>query len=294
MPRASYLATSLILLLLFSGSIRADDWPQWRGLNRDGTWNETGILESFPSSGLKVRWRAPVGFGYSSPVVAQGRVYLTDAELMKPKAIERLHCLNEVTGKPLWTFAYDVAYPDWAFTPANEGRPIPTPIVHAGKVYTLGMLGHLFCLDAGKGDVLWKKNLDTEYQVQEFSCKSSPMIEGDLLILVVGGKPNACVLALDKNSGKEAWRALDEAMTNSSPIVISTGGKQQLIVWTQESVTSLDPASGKRYWRERTSSEYAAATPVLHKNLLLMSGLMLKLGPEKPAVLWPESKASSV
>jgi outer membrane protein assembly factor BamB len=109
------LAASLALPLLLAVVIRADDWPQWRGPNRDGVWSETGILASFRPDGLKVRWRAKVGPGWSSPVVAKGRVYLTDSELKKPKAKERVHCFDEKTGKSLWQFSYEVTYPDWAF-----------------------------------------------------------------------------------------------------------------------------------------------------------------------------------
>src|SRR5207247_9850097 len=100
-----------------------------------------------------------------------------------------------------------------------------------------------------------------------------------------------------KDTGKEVWKALDESLTFSSPIVISSGGKKQLIVWTQESVTSLDPATGKPCWRQRlaTSGDYAVSTPVFHKDRLLIGGLMFQLDPDKPAakVLWPDSKAPS-
>ncbi|MBI1918286.1 MAG: PQQ-binding-like beta-propeller repeat protein [Planctomycetes bacterium] len=291
------LAAALTLPLLPSAALRADDWPQWRGPNRDGAWNETGILESFPADGLKVRWRVPVGWGWSSPVVAQGRVYLADSELARPKAKERLHCFDETTGKALWTYAYKVAYEDWAFDPTQEIGPVATPIVQNGKVYTVGRLGHLFCFDARKGEVLWQKNLAKEYQVAFAPGTPSPLIEGDLLLLFTGGKPGACVIALQKDTGKEVWKALDESVTFSSPIVISSGGKRQLIVWTQESVTSLGPATGKTYWRQRllTSGDYAVSTPVFHKDRLLIGGLMFQLDPDKPAakVLWPASKAPS-
>src|SRR5438552_1003191 len=129
------LRATIVLSLLLPAALRADDWPQWRGAQRDGTWHETGLLQSFPAEGLKVRWRAAVGWGFSSPVVAQGRVYLADSELLKPKAKERLHCLDETTGKVLWTHSDDVAYADWAFDPTQEIGPVATPIVRAGKVY---------------------------------------------------------------------------------------------------------------------------------------------------------------
>jgi outer membrane protein assembly factor BamB len=298
--RRVYLGSVTLLALEFFSVIRADDWPQFRGPNRDGVWRETGILKSFPAGGLKVRWRASVGFGWSSPVVAKGRVYLTDSVLMKPKAIERVHCFDETTGKPLWTYSYDVAYPDWAFTPRQEGRPTATPIVDGGKLYTLGKKGDLHCCEAFKGEVIWKRNLEKEYQVQEFAFNTSPLIESDLLILCIGSYLDSSpsfVIAHNKNTGEEVWKAPTEGLTNSSPIVITAGGKRQLIVWTRGSVSSLDPATGKIYWqkRMRTSADSAIATPVLHKNLLLVSGLMLKLDPEKPAasVIWPDTKAAS-
>ncbi len=284
-------------LSLLAAAVRADDWPQWRGPNRDGAWAETGILDSFPPGGVKARWRAPVGPGWSSPVVAQGRVYLTDSELNKPRARERVHCFEEATGKPLWMYAYDVTYPDWAFP---ERGPTATPIVRDGKLYTLGNKGDLLCLDAGKGEVLWKRNVEKDYDVQEFAFNASPLIEANLLIVCIGSYPGtqaSSVLALDKDSGKQVWKAPTGGLTNSSPILIAAGGQRQLIVWAQDGMYSLDPSTGKVYWQERmkTAAQDAVTTPVFHRNLLLVSGLMLKLDPEKPAasVLWPDSKVVS-
>jgi outer membrane protein assembly factor BamB len=293
------LARALTLLLLVTGALRADDWPQWRGPNRDGVWNETGILETFPPSGLKVRWRVPVGPGWSSPVVANGRVYLTDAELRPPKAKERVHCFEEATGKALWTHGYEVIYPDWAFTGPGRG-PTATPIVHAGKLYTVGNKGDLCCIDARNGRVLWRRNLETEYQVQEFAFNASPLVEGAFLIVCIGSYPGSSpssVLALDKDTGKEVWKAPTEGLTNSSPVVITAGGRRQVIVWTQGSVMALDPATGRTYWQEKmkTAAQDAVTTPVFHENRLLLSGLMLQLDANQPAawVLWPDSKAVS-
>lgn len=290
-------AIALTLTLLPAAGLRADDWPQWRGPNRDGVWGETGLPESFPPGGLRVRWRVPVGWGFSSPVVARSRVYLADSAVAKPAARERVHCLDEATGQVLWTHAYEVAYEDWAFDPKQEIGPVATPVAQGGKVYTVGRLGHLLCLDARTGGVLWRRNLGTEYRVAFAPGTPSPLIEGDRLILLAGGKPGACVVAFHTDTGEEVWKALDDAPTFSSPIVISSGGARQLIVWTQESVTSLDPATGKTHWRQRllTGNEYAVSTPVFHKDRLLIGGLMLGLDSDKPAarVLWPDSSAPS-
>jgi outer membrane protein assembly factor BamB len=291
------LAAVLTLAIGFPAAARADDWPQFRGPNRDGVWSETGILESFPGGGLTAVWRAPAGPGFSSPVVAQGRAYLFDAALSAPNARERVRCFEASSGKPLWSHSYGVHYPEWVFTEDNQSGPNATPIVRDGKLYALGQLGDLHCLDALTGDVLWKRDLARDYQVKEFSCTPSPLIEGDLLILSIGGKPEASVLALQKSSGAEAWKALDEGQTHSSPIVIDAGGKRQLIVWTQASVYSLDPATGKAYWRERliTVADYAVSTPIVHGSWLFAAGLMLKLDADKPAasVLWPDTRTVS-
>jgi outer membrane protein assembly factor BamB len=292
------LAAMLAVLALPARTGWSDDWPQWRGPGRDAAWPATGILEEFPPAGLKVCWRAVVGPGWSSPVVAGGRVYLTDAELKSPDARERVLCLEEATGKPLWTHSYEVAYPDWAFTQGPGRGPTATPIVDGGRLYAVGLMGDLICFDAATADVLWKKDLQQEYGIQEFSTNASPLIEGDLLILFIGSaiaKSEACVIALDKTSGKEVWKALNETVTACSPIVITHRGKRQLIVRTAESVTSLDPANGRLHWREAFKAENAVATPVFHKNLLLAGGVMLKLEADQdaPTVLSPARRAAA-
>ena len=281
---------------LFVSAACGGDWPQWRGPNRDGVWDENGMTESFPvpAGPAKIAWRAAVGPGWSSPVVADGRVYVTDVELHPPAATERVLCFQERDGKPLWTHRYAVAYPDWAMD-GKAGGPRATPIVRDRKLYTLGATGHFSCLEAGGGNVVWSKNLAADYGVQEFSgITSSPLIEGDLVILYLCGKPDACVVAFDRNTGKEAWRALNDAFTYSSPIIVTGGGKRQLIVWTQAAVTSLDPLTGKTWWREPmiTPGDMAIATPVASRDQLLVSGLMFRLNPDKPAaiVVWPASK----
>src|SRR5437773_1962676 len=283
--------------LLLSIPVRGEDWPQWRGPNRDGVWNETGILKSFPAEGLKVRWRVPVGPGWSSPVVVRGRVYLTDMRLEKPRAWERIKCFKESTGKLLWSYASELVYPEWAFIPEHGGGPAATPIVEDGKIYSLGRNGQVDCLDARKGKVIWEIQLGRKYEIGELICRGSPLIEGNFLILFTGAKPGACVIALDKQTGKELWKALDDSVSNSSPLIVVAGGKRQLIVWTGNAVNSLNPATGETYWRETvvTSNNDSIPTPVVQKNRLLISGLMFELNADAPTakVLWPDTMAPS-
>lgn len=287
------------LLAALAGSLsvsgNAEDWSQWRGPKRDGVWRETGIVRAFPPGGLKLRWRVPVGPGWSSPVVARGKVFLTDMRLAEPRAWERIRCFKEFTGKEVWSRESELAYPDWAFIPEHGGGPASTPIVEDGKTYWLGRNGQVNCLDARSGKRIWETPLGRKHEIMELSCRGSPLIEGNLLILFTGGKPGACVVALDKRTGKEVWKALDDPVSNSSPVVIEAGGKRQLIVWTSRAVNSLNPATGEVWWRMpmSTSNNDSIPTPVYEKNRLLISGLMLELDDTKPAakVLWPDTLA---
>ena len=290
----SSLACTLIVGLLSTPKLPADDWPQWRGPNRDGVWRETGILETIPPSGLTIRWRVRIGRGYSGPVVAQGRVFVTDYEI-SPE-VERVLCFDEATGKPVWTHSYRVDYENMEY--GNGPRASPT--VHAGKVYTLGTRSHLFCLDAVTGKVLWKKDLAKDYNAAppEYGASVAPLVEGDLVIVSAVCQPAATLLAFDKNTGVERWKALKDRPGYSAPIVIDQGGCRQAIVWTADSVTSVEPTTGRVYWQVPYKATFheaqVVASPVLHGDLLLClsawnrGSMMLKLDPEKPAasVLW--------
>lgn len=283
--------------LFLPACIIAGEWPQWRGPNRDASWNEKGLLRTFPQDGLKIGWRASLGPGWSSPIVAGHRVYVTDVQLKRPTARERVLCLSETKGNLVWVHDYEVKYPDWAFSP-NAGGPRATPIWQNGKVFTLGATEILLCLNASDGELVWKRDLAAVLGSSEFTgITGSPLIEGDLLIQNTCVKPGASVVAFNKETGEEVWRALDDTFSYSSPIVIEVGGQRQLIVWMQEAVTALDPKTGRTLWRElvRTPGDMAVATPVFLKPFLLISGFMLRLddGAAKPSVIWPQNAAAT-
>jgi len=287
----------LACLFVLLAVARADDWPQWRGPHRDGVWREEGIIETFPAEGLKILWRASVGLSWSSPVVAEGRVFVADAELKARTAQERVHCFDAKSGKAQWTHSYAVSYPEWAFDPNHGNGPTATPAVVDGKVYVLGGTGEAICLEAATGKVVWRHDLGKEYEVGVLQCRASPLIDGELVILHPGGRPDACLVALNRHTGREVWKALNETVSNSSPVIIQAGGTRQLIMWTGDSVTSLDPATGAVFWREplTTSNNDGNATPVCVGDGLLVSGLMFKLAADKPgaSIVWPENRGVS-
>jgi outer membrane protein assembly factor BamB len=163
-----------------------------------------------------------------------------------------------------------------------------------GKIYTLGRMSHLLCLDALTGRVLWSHNLPKEYNTTEDlrGPNCSPLVESNLVIIAIAKSPEVSIVAFDKDTGRQVWEALDEIPSNTSPIVIESAGRRQLIVWANKSVAALDPATGHILWRQKVASSgnYAVPTPVWKDDLLLLDGLMLKLHTDKPgaSILWPE------
>jgi outer membrane protein assembly factor BamB len=261
LPQATFRLSALLLLAaLATAPARADDWPQWLGPKRDGVWRETGILEKFPKGGPKVLWRKPLGPGYTGPAVANGRVYVQDRQRpgdgVKKMPVyklgpgkERVLCLSAADGKEVWKHEYDCTY----FQLGYPSGPRATPLVEGDRVYTLGAMGHLFCLDAGTGKVVWSKDFRKDYKapVPFWGWASHPLVEGDRLICTVGGDGQA-VMAFDKRTGKQLWKALTtEEIGYSPPTLIEAGGKRQVVVWLSDSLNGLDPATGKVLWSVR-------------------------------------------
>jgi outer membrane protein assembly factor BamB len=309
-------AVVLGALLLAPSAAHADDWPQWLGPRRDGVWRETGLAEKFPAGGPKVLWRVPVEDGFSGPAIVGGRVYVTDrrrarddkGEPLRPTreggfaGSERVLCLNAADGKVIWKHEYGCAYKI-----SYPNGPRCTPLVHGGKVYTLGAMGDLYCLDAKKGDLIWSKNVQKEYKADlpVWGHAAHPLIDGDLLYCLVGGEGSA-VVAFNKDTGREVWKALScEEIGYAPPMIYEAGGKRQLIAWLAETINSLNPANGEVYWTHTYPTKgklqrptVSIATPLMQDGKLYVStyyhgGLMLKLEKDKPAVsvLWQSQDA---
>lgn len=289
-------------------TVMADEWPEWLGTQRDGVWRETGLVKEFPAGGPPVRWRVKVGGGYSGPAVAGKFVYVTDKQLPtgvkdpanpfardRQQATERVLCLSDADGSIVWKHEYDCPY-----TVSYPAGPRTTPLVRDGRVYTLGAEGHLFCFESETGNVIWKKHFATDFGTQTpvwgFSC--NPMLDGDKLIVYVGGKGSA-VMAFHKDTGKELWRSLDAVTEHgpgySSPIIIEAGGKRQLIVWHPAGLSGLDPETGKPYWTQPMTlqSGMSCATPRLNGDQLFVSAfyngsMLLDLNDKEPTttVAW--------
>lgn len=297
---------ALLNLAMLSSSLWAEDWPEWRGKGRLGIWNETRILAKFPPEGLKISWKAPIQGGYSGPSVAKGRVFISDFQENRPlQGEERLHCLDEETGKILWTHSWETSYARLARTYALGPRATPT--VDSGLVYVVGATGVLKALAVESGKLVWEKNFERDFgtKIPTWGITSSPLIEEGLLIAIVGGSEDAEVVAFNKFSGKEVWRALssEPEMGYAQPLVFESGGVRQLIIWHPKMLSSLDPVTGKGYWEEpwEVPIGMTVATPVRNGDYLFLSqfyggSMMLKLDPARPAtqVVWKRKGRSEL
>jgi outer membrane protein assembly factor BamB len=302
------IAAASLFALLGGWVLHAEDWPEVRGKGRLGIWNETGIVETFPPEGLKILWRTPVRIGYAGPAVAGGRVFVVDyVETQKPRGTERAMALDEKTGKVLWTQEWAVDYRGMSYT----NGPRATPTVDDDRVYVAGADGKLFCFDVKSGAIVWKKDYVTDYGADrskwayDWGFSSSPLVDGNRLISLVGGKDNAKVVAFDKMTGKELWRALssETELGVAQPIIVNAGGARQLIVWYPGAVVSLDPATGRQYWEEpyKVGASMTVATPVLTGSMLFFTNfydgpLMLQLDDKRPAatVVWKGKSESEI
>lgn len=289
-----------MVLSLSCSAVSADDWPQWMGPQRDNVWREDGLLEKFPAGGPKVLWSTPVAGGYSGPAVSGGKVCITDyvtADNVKVdnfdrrefSGTERIHCLDEATGKVLWTHEYPVKY-----SISYPAGPRCTPVMHEGLVYALGAEGHLFCLSTDSGKVVWSHDLKKEYSTTAplWGYAAHPLIDGDNLLTLAGGE-GTHIVALNRLTGQEVWRSTSSGAQGQGycpPTIINHGGARQLIMYKPDAVVSLDPATGKQYWSlpYEASNGSIIMSPVLSGNYLYAAGysnksLMMELDPARPA-----------
>jgi len=233
--------------VIFPGFARAqehsppDDWPQWRGPDRSGTWFNGPCIDSLTKDRILHLWETPVGSGYSGPTVAGGRVYLMDLL----NGFERVLCLNAQNGKTEWIHSYPVRY-----SIGYPTGPRASVLIGSDKVYSWGSMGQLHCLDANTGEIVWKINTAEKYQSRMpiWGMASNPILIDQLLVVQVGGEAGACIVAFNKDNGEEIWRALDDEASYSSPQLISQAGEQVLVYWTGGSISGLDPRNGAVYW----------------------------------------------
>lgn len=259
------------------------DWASWRGPRGDGTWHGPPLGNRWPDAGLPVRWRKPIGGGYAGVSVAQRRVLTMDRPAGEQR--ERVQCRDARSGEMLWENAYEAVYEGLDY----DSGPRAAAMIHDGRVYTLGAVGHLRCLDAATGKAIWVKDTVAELNAKRpvWGFSASPVIWKNLLIAHLGAEPGGCLVAFDHQSGQEVWRAGLDPAGYCTPILIELESGPQLVCWTPLHVMGIAPKSGQVLWSIPYEVKYGVsiASPIFQENLLLVSGYWegtkaIRLGPD--------------
>lgn len=281
-------------LWFVAASAFAEDWPQWRGKNRDAVLTDSNLIESLPEGELPRIWTVPLGAGYSGPTVAEGKVYVTDrGPEDAEREIERVLCFAAEDGEVIWEHRYDAPY-----TIGYRAGPRASVTVQQGKAFSVGAMGHFKCFNAATGDLLWEHDLEKEYTIRMpmWGIAAAPLVYRDLVIQIVAGSGNACVVAFDVNTGQERWRAIDERAGYSAPVLIRQGNQDVVVCWTGESITGLAPQTGKVHWRVPMlprNMPIGVATPAVQEDLIFVSSfydgsMLIRYDRDRPSakMLW--------
>lgn len=289
-------------------SREGSDWPKFLGPNGDGTSPETGILTKWPKEGLRKLWESPLGVGYAPPTVAGGRLYQFD----RVGDVARLTCRNAETGEFVWKYEYPTDYVDlYNYDPG----PRACPVVDGDRVYLHGVEGMVVCVST-EGKEVWKVDTKAKYHVHQnfFGAGSVPLVDGDLLIVPVGGSPKgprpidlrdakgngSAIVAFDKKTGDVKYAFGDELASYSSPVLATVGGKRIGLYFARGGLLGFDPQAGKELfhfkWRAKIEESVNAANPVVVGDTVLVTecygvgAACLKLAGGKPTEVWTDAK----
>ncbi|HET6574440.1 MAG TPA: PQQ-binding-like beta-propeller repeat protein [Fimbriiglobus sp.] len=263
---------------------KGSDWPRFLGPNGDGTSPETGILTTWPKEGLKKVWECKLGAGYAPPAVAAGKLYHFD----RYGDAARLTCRNAETGEIVWKYECPTRYEDYY---GYDNGPRACPVVDGDRVYIHGVDGVLACVAAADGKELWKVDTRAKYHFHQnfFGVSCAPLVDGELLIVAVGGSPKGprpadlreakgdgtAIVAFDKKTGEEKYRLGDELASYSSPVVKEINGKRVGLYFARGGLLGFDPRAGKQLfhykWRSRMLESVNAANPVIVGDKVLIT-----------------------
>jgi outer membrane protein assembly factor BamB len=262
------ISVTATFIIFSSANSFSQDWPQWRGINRDGKAAGFKVPASWPAD-LKLVWKVNVGFSDATPVLAGNKIYLNTRQGDQ----EVVLCLDATSGKELWKNTYAamaVTGPSASQHPGPRG----TPAVSNGKIVTFGASGILSCLDATTGKLLWRKENPTN-AFPDFFTGTSPLITDGMCIVHIGKKDDGQVIAYDLNSGSEKWKWSGEGPSYSSPSVMTLEGKKLLIVITEKNIMALSFADGKLLWQIAAPVQqrfYNCVSPYIDGQTIYLTG----------------------
>jgi outer membrane protein assembly factor BamB len=217
-------------------------WTDFRGPNRAGVYAETEIDPDWPAAGLPRLWKQPVGGGYASFTVAEGRAYTIEQRRDR----EAITAYDIETGRELWAFAYPALFDEIM----GGAGPRATPVYRDGLLYSLGANGNLYCLSAKTGRPKWSKNIlaDNSARNQEWGMAASPLIVDGIVVVTPGGAQGKSIVAYDRLTGAPVWRALDDRAGYTSPILATLAGRRQIVWISAQRAVGLAPENGALLW----------------------------------------------
>ncbi len=291
----------LTAVLFCAPCVSAEDWPQLLGPRADGTSTETGLLDKWPESGPKVVWEKPVGTGYGAPSV-RGNLVVLHHRVGEQEVVESFEAAS---GKSVWKYAYASHFIDpYGY---NNG-PRATPLLTTELCYTFGAEGNLVCLNLKNGKLVWQRDTAADWTIPEafFGVGSSPILEKDLLIVMVGGQTNSGVVGLDAKTGRTVWesvgqknwqgqtmfgmrgepsvnwQATEKQASYSTPVAATIHGRRQILCLMRQGLVSLNPTNGEvnfSFWfRSPVNESVNAINPVVVDDLIFISGAYYKIG----------------
>jgi outer membrane protein assembly factor BamB len=238
------------------------DWPDFRGPNRDERYDETPIRTDWPRDGLPQFWKQPVGLGYASFVVADGRAFTI--EQRRSQEVVAAYDVN--TGRELWTHGWEGEFRE---SMGGDG-PRATPTYHDGRIYALGALGELRSLNAQTGALVWRRNILTDNDASNLSwgMSAAPLIVDDKVIVLPGGARGKSVVAYNKLTGDPIWKSLDDPQAYTSPMLVTLGGVRQILVVSARRAMGLTVEEGRLLWEYPwvTNMAISVAQPLVINN----------------------------
>jgi outer membrane protein assembly factor BamB len=270
-------ASIIALCATFAIGLDAADWPQWRGPNRDGTGAVFTAPAQWPEK-LTRRWKVAVGSGHSSPVLVGDRIYLHSRQ----QENEIVRAIDAASGKVVWQDSYPAPYRMNSAATAHGPGPKSTPVVANGRVFTLGISGILSALDAKSGKVIWRKPAPTTPPI--YGTAMSPVVDSGLVIAHVGGHDAGALTAFDAATGTEKWKWSGDGPGYASPVIGTFGGVKQVVTQSQDRIVSVSFADGRLLWELplRTPHTQNSVTPVIHKDMVIYTGLENPLTAARP------------
>jgi outer membrane protein assembly factor BamB len=261
-----------VILAVFTQNIGAQQWPQWRGPNRDGLITTFSPPAKWPEK-LTQKWKTAIGRGYSSPIVSESKIYVHSSTTDQ----ETVSCLDFNTGKIIWRKNYASTFVKNQYAKDMEKGPFSTPVLHQGLLFTLGSSAILSCFDAKTGELKWRKDYSQNADTSKLFCGAamSPVVDRGLLIVHLGDDRKGWMIAFNTETGQEKWRWEGDGPGYASPIIVELEGERQAVTLTDKSVIGISVNTGALLWKVAHADEWNenVITPVLYEKTLIISGV---------------------